>query len=49
MLGLAAVAVLMATPALAQKVAIDSAHDFDFSSVTSFQCMETPESGVRGN
>jgi len=35
---------IAATPALAQKVTIDYAHDFDFSSVKTFQYIDTKES-----
>lgn len=36
-LGIAAVALLIAMPAAAQKVSIDYAHDYDFDSVRTFQ------------
>jgi hypothetical protein len=48
-LGLVFVIALMATPALAQKVSIDYAHDFDFGSVKTFQYVNTKESNVQGN
>ena len=48
-LGLVFVLALAATPALAQKVTIDYAHDFDFNSVKTFQYVDTQESNVKGN
>ena len=39
-LGLLIVLGLAATPALAQKVNIDYAHDFDFTAVETFQYVE---------
>ena len=48
-LGLIFVVVLVATPAMAQKVNIDYAHDFDFESVKTFQYVDTAESNVKGN
>ena len=48
-LGLIFVVVLVATPAMAQKVNIDYAHDFDFESVKTFQYVDTRESNVQGN
>jgi hypothetical protein len=43
-LGLIIVLGLAATPALAQKVTIDYAHDFDFKAVKTFQYVETKDS-----
>ena len=43
-LGLVILLGLAATPALAQKVTIDYAHDFDFASVKTFQYVDTKES-----
>ena len=43
-LGLLFALALASTPALAQKVTIDYAHDFDFSSVETFQYVDTKES-----
>lgn len=37
---------IAATPALAQKITIDYAHDFDFSSVETFQYVDTKESNA---
>ena len=48
-LGLVCVLVLAAVPAMAQKVTIDYAHDFDFDSITSFQYVDTAESNVKSN
>ncbi len=48
-LGLIFVVTLIATPAMAQKVTIDYAHDFDFASVKTFQYVDTRESNVQGN
>jgi len=48
-LGLMFVLALVATPAMAQKVNIDYAHDFDFASVKTFQYVDTRESNVQGN
>ncbi len=42
--GLVFVMALMATPAMAQTVTIDYAHDFDFKAVKTFQYLPTPES-----
>ncbi len=42
-LGLLFVLTLASTPALAQKVTIDYAHEFDFSSVETYQFVETKE------
>ena len=38
---------LAATPALAQKVTLDYAHDFDFSKTKTFQYVDTKESNIR--
>lgn len=43
-IGLLIVLGLAATPALAQKVNIDYAHDFDFKAVKTFQYVDTKES-----
>lgn len=48
-LGLIFVMALITTPAMAQKVTIDYAHDFDFESVKTFQYVDTRESNVQGN
>ena len=48
-LGLAVALAFVATPALAQKVTIDYAHEFDFSAVETFQYVDTMESNVKGN
>ena len=45
-LGLVIVLGLAATPAIAQKVTIDYAHDFDFTSVKTFQYVDTKDSNV---
>jgi hypothetical protein len=42
-LGLLIVLGLASTPALAQKITIDYAHDFDFSTVRTFQYVETKD------
>lgn len=49
MFGLIFVVALVATPAMAQKVNIDYAHDFDFGSIKTFQYVDTAESNVKGN
>ena len=41
------VAALAATPAMAQKVTVDYAHDFDFESVKTFQYVETKDSNAK--
>jgi hypothetical protein len=46
-LGLIFVMALVATPAMAQKVTIDYAHDFDFKNVKTYQYLDTPESNVK--
>ena len=43
-LGLVVVLVLAAVPAMAQKVTIDYAHDFDFTAVKTFQYVDTKDS-----
>jgi hypothetical protein len=48
-LGLVFVLALAATPAMAQKVNIDYAHDYDFDSIETFQYVDTTESNVKGN
>ena len=45
-LGLVIVLALAATPAMAQKVNIDYAHDFDFEAVKTFQYIDTPDSNA---
>ena len=47
-LGLVFVLALAATPALAQKVTIDYAHDFDFTKIKTFQYVATEKSDVKG-
>lgn len=44
MLGVIFVVALVASPAMAQKVTIDYAHDFDFSAVKTFQYVQTKDS-----
>jgi len=46
-LGLVFVLALAATPAMAQKVTIDYAHDFDFSGAKTFQYVETKDSDAK--
>jgi len=46
-LGLVFVLALVATPALAQKVTVDYAHDFDFSGMKTFQYVDTQESNSK--
>jgi hypothetical protein len=46
---IAVVATLIAVPALAQKINIDYAHDFDFDGVETFQYVETPDSNITDN
>ena len=43
---LLAVMTVISTPAKAQKITIDYAHDFDFSSVESYQYVDTKESNT---
>ena len=47
--GLIFVLALAATPATAQKVTIDYAHEYDIDSVKTFQYVDTTESNVQGN
>ena len=49
LLGLVIVLGLAAVPAMAQKVAIDYSHEYDFDSVKTFQYVDTQESNVKGN
>jgi hypothetical protein len=46
-LGLIFVVALLATPAMAQKVTVDYAHDFDFSGVKTFQYVDTKDSNSK--
>jgi hypothetical protein len=46
-LGLVFVLALAATPAMAQKVTVDYAHDFDFNGVKTFQYVDTKESNSK--
>lgn len=46
LIGLLVGLALVATPALAQKITIDYAHDFDFAQVKTFQYVETKESNA---
>jgi hypothetical protein len=46
MFGLLIVFAVVATPALAQKITIDYAHDFDFSQVKTFTYVETQDSNT---
>lgn len=48
-LGLVFVLALAATPAMAQKVTIDYAHDYDFEAIKTFQYVATEKSDVKGN
>ena len=48
-LGLIFVLALIATPALAQKVTVDYARDFDFSGVKTFQYVDTQESNSKND
>jgi len=48
-LGLVFVLALAATPAMAQKVTIDYAHDYDFEAIKTFQYVATDDSDVQGN
>jgi hypothetical protein len=45
-LGIAAVVLLLAMPAAAQKVNIDYSHDFDFDAVKTFQYVDSSESDI---
>jgi hypothetical protein len=47
--GLMIVLAMAATPALAQKVYIDYAHDFDFSTVDTYQFVDTEESNAENS
>jgi hypothetical protein len=47
LLGTLIVLGLAATPALAQKITIDYAHDFDFEKVKTFQYLETKDSNAQ--
>jgi hypothetical protein len=46
-LGVLIVLGLAATPALAQKITIDYAHDFDFEKIKTFQYVDTPDSNMK--
>ena len=46
-LGMIFVLALVATPAMAQKVTIDYAHDFDFKAVKTFQYIDTKDSNIK--
>ena len=46
-LGMIFVLALAATPAMAQKVTIDYAHDFDFKAVKTFQYIDTKDSNIK--
>jgi hypothetical protein len=48
-LGLVFVLALVAVPAMAQKVNIDYAHEFDFDAVETFTYVDTEESNIQGN
>ena len=48
-LGLVFVLALAATPAMAQKVIIDYAHDYDFEAIKTFQYVATDDSDVKDN
>ena len=48
-LGLVFVVALVATPAMAQKVTIDYAHDYDIDSVKTYQYVSTDDSNIKGN
>jgi len=48
-LGLVFILALAATPAMAQKVTIDYAHDYDFEAIKTFQYVPTEDSDVKGN
>lgn len=48
-LGLMIVLGLAAVPAMAQKITIDYAHDFDFSQIKTFQYVDTPESNTKND
>ncbi len=46
-LGLVFVLALIAAPAMAQKVTIDYAHDYDFESIKTFHYVETKDSNIK--
>ena len=46
-MGLVFVLALAASPAMAQKVTVDYAHDFDFSGVKTFQYVDTKDSNAK--
>jgi len=46
-LGIIITVALVATPAMAQKVTIDYAHDFDFEAVKTFQYVDTKDSNLK--
>jgi len=46
-LGLMFVVSLIVVPAMAQKVTIDFAHDFDFEQIKTFQYVDRPDTGRR--
>ena len=48
-LGLVFVLALAATPAMAQKVSIDYAHDYDFDSIERFEYVDTAESNIQNS
>jgi hypothetical protein len=48
-LGLVFVLALAATPAMAQKVTVDYAHEFDFDAVKTFQFVDTPDSNAQND
>jgi len=48
-MALAIATLLIAAPALAQKVNIDYARDFDFDGVATFQYVATEENSIKGN
>jgi len=49
MLGLIFILGLVATPAMAQKVTVDYAHDFDFKGAKTFQYIQTEDSNPRNS
>ena len=46
-LGLVFLMALIAAPAMAQKVTIDYAHDYDFEAIKTFQYVETKDSNIK--
>ena len=46
-LGIVFAVALLATPAMAQKVTIDYAHDFDFDGIETYQYVDTAESNAK--